>query len=139
MSVVLYGLETWSLTLREEGRLKVFENRVLRGIFVPMWDKVTGGWRKLLNEELNDLCCAHNIVEVMKSRRMRLAGHVARIRERRGAYRVLVGNLRARDNLENPGVDVRIVLKWMFRKWDWIDLSQYWDRWRSLVNVVMNF
>jgi hypothetical protein len=74
--------------LREESRLKVLEKRVLMRSFGPMRDKVTGEWRKLLNDELNDLCCAPNIVGVIKSRRMRLAGHVACIGERRGAYRV---------------------------------------------------
>jgi hypothetical protein len=103
LSVVLYGCETWSFTLREEGRFKVFENRVLRRIFGPMRVKVTGERRKLLNEELNDLCCAHNIVGVIKSRRMRLAGHVARMGERRGAYRVLVGKLEGKRQLGKPG------------------------------------
>jgi len=73
----LYGFETWSLTLREERRLRVFENRVLRRIFGPRRDEVTGEWRKLHNEELNDLYCSPNIVRVIKSRRMRWAVHVA--------------------------------------------------------------
>ena len=71
---VLYGCETWSLTLREERKLRVFENRVLRGIFGLKREEVTGEWRKLLNEELNDLYCSPNIVRVLKSRRMRWAG-----------------------------------------------------------------
>ena len=79
MPVVLYGCETWPLTLREEHRLRVFENRVLRRIFGPKRDGVTGQWRKLHNEELNDLYCSSSIVRVIKSRRMRLAGHVARM------------------------------------------------------------
>ena len=81
----------WSLTLREERRLRVFENRVLRRIFGPKRDGVTGEWRKLHNEELNDLYSSPNIVRVIKSRRMRWAGHVARMEERRVVYRVLVG------------------------------------------------
>jgi hypothetical protein len=83
--------ETWSLTLREERKLRVFENRVLRKIFGPKRDEVTGEWRKLHNEELNDLCCSPNIVRVIKSRKMRWAGHVARMGVKRDAYRVLVG------------------------------------------------
>ena len=81
MPVVSYGCETWSLTLREERRLRVFENRVLRRIFGPKRDEVTGEWRKLHNEELNNMYFSPNIVRVIKSRRMRWAGHVAR-RER---------------------------------------------------------
>jgi hypothetical protein len=77
--VVLYGCETWSLTLREERRLRVFENRVLRRVFGPKRDEVTGEWRKPHNVELNDLYSLPNIVRVVKSRRMRWAGHVARM------------------------------------------------------------
>ena len=76
---MLYGCETWSLTLREEGRLRVFENRVLRRMFGPRRNKVTGEWRKLHNEELNDLYCSPNIVRVIKSRGMRWEDHVARM------------------------------------------------------------
>jgi hypothetical protein len=77
LPVVLYGCETWSLTLREEHRLRVFENRVLRGIFGPKRDEVIGGWRKLHNEELHNLYCLPSIIRMVKSRRMRWAGHVA--------------------------------------------------------------
>jgi hypothetical protein len=89
LPVVLYGCETWSLTLREERRLRVFENRLLRRIFGPKRDEVTSGWKRLHNKELNNLYCSPNAVRVIKSRRMRWTGHVARIGERRGVYRVL--------------------------------------------------
>jgi len=93
LPVVLYGCETWSLTLREERKLRVFENRLLRRLFGPKRDEVTRKCRKLHNEELNDLYSSPNNVRVIKSRRMRWAGHVARMGERRDAYRVLVGNV----------------------------------------------
>jgi len=79
LPVVLYGCETWSVTLREECRLRVFENRVLRRIFGPRRDEIAGEWKKLHNEELNNLYSSPNIVRVMKSRRMRWAKHVARM------------------------------------------------------------
>jgi hypothetical protein len=88
--VVLYGCETWSLTVREEHKLRVFENRVLR-IFGTKRDGVTGGWRKLYNEELRNLHSSPSIIRIIKSRRMRWAGHVARMREKRNVYRLLVG------------------------------------------------
>ena len=91
LPVVLYGRETGSLTLSEECRLRIFKNRVLRRIFGHKRDKVKGEWRKLHNEVLNDLYPLPNIIQVIKSRRMSWAGHVARIGERRGTYGVLVG------------------------------------------------
>ena len=91
LPVVLYGCETWSLTLREERKLRVFENKVLWRVFGPRRDEGTGEWRRLHNEELNDLYSSPNIVRVIKSRRMRWVGHVARMGEERGVYRVLVG------------------------------------------------
>ena len=78
MPVVLYGCATWSFTLREERRLRVFENRLLRRILGPMRDEVPGDWRELHNEELNDLHCSSNMVRVIKLRRMTWAGHVGR-------------------------------------------------------------
>jgi len=91
LPVALYECETWSLTLRKECRLRVFENRVLRRIFVPKRSEVIGKWRKLHNEELNDLYCSPNIVQVIKPRRVKWVGHVARMGKTKGVYRVLVG------------------------------------------------
>ena len=102
LPVVLYGCERWSLTLREECRLRVFENGVLRRIFEPKRDEVTGEWRKLHNEELKGLYSSPNIVLVIKSRRMRWAGLVARMGEGRGVYRVLVGKPEGKRPLGRP-------------------------------------
>jgi hypothetical protein len=102
LPMVLYGCETWSLTLREEHRLRVFENRVLRRVFGPKRDKVTGEWRKLYNEELNDLYSLPNIVRVVKSRRMRGAGRVARMGEDSSVHRVLVGKPEGKRPLGRP-------------------------------------
>ena len=108
LPVVLYGCETWSLTLREERRLRVFENRVLRRVFGPKRDEVTGEWRKLHNEELRDLYSLPNIVRVVKSRRMRWAGHVARMGEGRDVHRVLVGKPEGKRPLGRPRRDDNI-------------------------------
>jgi hypothetical protein len=89
--VVLYGCETWSLTLREEHRLRVFQNRVLRREFEPKRDEVTGDWRKLHNEKLHDFYSSPSIILMIKSRRMRWAGYVAQMGSKRNAYRILVG------------------------------------------------
>jgi hypothetical protein len=88
--VVLYGCQTWSLTLREEHKLRVCENRVLRRIFGPKRDGVVGGWRKLHNK-LHNLYSSASIIRIMKSRRMRWAGHVARMGKKRNVYRLLIG------------------------------------------------
>jgi hypothetical protein len=101
LPVVLYGCETWSLTLREEHRLRVFKNRVLRRIFGPK-RKEDGSWRKLHNDELHNLYSSPCIVRVIKSRRMRWAGHVARMGEGRGVYRVLVGKPEGESSLGRP-------------------------------------
>ena len=100
--VVLYGCETWSLTLREERGLRVFENRAVRRVFGPKRDEVTGKWRKLHNEELSDLYSLPNIVRVVKSRRMRWAGHVAHMGDGRGVHRVLVGKPEGKRPLGRP-------------------------------------
>jgi len=110
LPVVFYGCETWSLTLREERRLRVFENRVLRRIFGPKREEVTGEWRKLHNEELNNLYSSPNIVGVIKSRRMGWAGHVARMGEGRDVYRVLVRKPEGRRPLGRPSVLLPILI-----------------------------
>jgi hypothetical protein len=101
LPVVLYGCETWSVTLREEHRLRVFGNRVLRRIFGPKGDEVTGEWRKLHNEELHNINSSPDIRQI-KSRRMRWAWHVARMGEGRNGYRVLVGKPEGKRPLERP-------------------------------------
>jgi len=133
LPVVLYGCETWSLTMREERRLSGFENRVLRRIFGPKRDEVTGEWRKLHNEELNDLYCSPNIVRVIKSRRMRWAGHVAHMGERRGVYRVLVGKPEGKRPLGRPRHRWEDNIKMELQEvgcggMDWIELAQDRDR-----------
>jgi hypothetical protein len=99
LPVVLYGCKTWSLTLREEQRLRVFENRVLRRIFGPKRDETTGKWRRLHNEELNDLYSSPNIIRVMKSRRMGQAGHAACMGKREVHTGFWWGDLREGDHL----------------------------------------
>jgi len=130
------------LTLREERKLRVFENRVLRRIFGPRRDEVTGEWRSLHNEELNDLYSSPNIVRVIKSRRMRWAGHVARMCEERGVYRVLVGKPEGRRPLGRPRrrwADIITDLQEVGCVYmDWIGLAQNRDRWRTLVSAIMN-
>jgi len=129
--------------LREERKLRVFENTVLRRIFGPRRDEVTGEWRRLHNEELNNLYSSLNIVRVVKSRRMRRAGHVACMGEQRGVYRVLVGKPEGRRQLGRPRrrwVDyIRTDLQEVECGYmDWIGLAQDRDRWRTLVSAVMN-
>jgi hypothetical protein len=97
LPVVLYGCETWSLTVREEHKL-----RVLRRIFGPKRDRVTGGWRKLHNEELHNLYSSPSIIKIIKWRRMRWAGHVARMGEKRNVYRLLVRKPEGKRPLGRP-------------------------------------
>jgi hypothetical protein len=127
----------------EESRLRVFENRLLRRVFGPKRDEVTGEWRKLHNEELNDLYSLPNIMRVVKSRRMGWAGHVARMGEEKDVHRVLVGKIEGKRSFGRPR-----------RRWednikralhavgggggDWIELAQDRYRWRALVSTVKN-
>ena len=140
LPVVMYGCETWSRTSREESRLMVVENRRM---FESRRDEVTGKWRKLHNEELNDLYCSPNIIRVIKSRRMRWAEHVARIGERRGVHRVLVGKPEGKRPLGRPRHRWEDSIKMDLqevgcRGMDWIELAQDRNRWRALVTAVMN-
>jgi hypothetical protein len=143
LPVILYGCETWSLTLRWENRLSVLENMVLRRIFGPKRDEVTGGWRELHNEEFRDLYSSPIIIRIIKSRKMRWAGHVARMREKRNAYRLLVGKPEGKKPQGRPRrrwVD-NIKMDVLGIGWggmDWIGLVQDRDKWRALVNAVMN-
>ena len=118
----------------------MFENMVLRRIFGPRRDDVTGEWRRLHNEELNDLYSSPNIVRVIKSRRMRWAGHVARMGDERGVYRVLVGKPEGKRPLgRDLGVDGWTDLQEVGCGYmDWIGLAQDRDRWRMLVSAVMD-
>jgi hypothetical protein len=139
--VVLYGCETWSLTLREERIQRVFENRVLRRVFGPKRDEVTGEWRKLHNEGLNDLYSLPNIMRVVKSRRMRWAGHVARMGEYRGVHRVLVGKPEGKRQLRRPRRRWKDNIKMDLQevgggRVDWMELARDRERWRSLVGTV---
>jgi hypothetical protein len=113
LPVVLYGYETWSLTLREEHRLRVFENWVLRRIFGPKRDGVMAEWRNFHNGELHNLYSLPDIIRQIKSRRMRSAGQVAHIGEGRNVYRVLEGKAIGEKHLEDQGIDGGMELEWI--------------------------
>jgi hypothetical protein len=143
LPVVLYECETWSLTLKEEHRLGVFENRVLRRIFGLKRDEATGEWRNLHNEGLHDLYSSPSIIRIIKARRMRWVGHVARKGEKRNTYRLLVGKPGGRRPLGRP------IRRWLdtirmdlvevgWNDVDWIGLALDRERRRALVNSVLN-
>jgi hypothetical protein len=120
LPVVLYGCESWSLTLREECRLWVLKNRVLRRIFGTKRDEVTGEWRRLHNKELYALYSSLNIIRVIKSRRLRWAEHVARMGERRVVYRALVGKPEGRRPLGGPRRRWVDIIKMDLREVGWV-------------------
>ncbi|KAJ4442904.1 hypothetical protein ANN_04498 [Periplaneta americana] len=143
LPVVLYGCETWTLTLREEHRLRVFENKVLRKIFGAKRDEVIGEWRKLHNTELHALYSSPDIIRNIKSRRLRWVGHVARMGESRNAYRLLFGRPEGKIPLGRPRRRWEDNIKMNLREVgyddrDWINLAQDRDRWRAYVRAAMN-
>jgi hypothetical protein len=140
LPVILYECETWSLTLSEEHRLSMFENRVLRKISGPQRDEATGEWRKLHSGELHNLHSSRDFIRQIKSRRMRWAGHVC---ERGETYTGLWWESpNGKDYLKDQGVDGRMGSKWTLERLvggvKWIHLAQDRDRWRAVVNAVMN-
>jgi hypothetical protein len=143
LPVVLCGCETWSLSKGKEHRLRVFENKVLGRMFGPKRDEVTEEWRKLHSEELHNVYSSPDIIRQVKSRRMRWAGHVARMGEERKVYKVLVGKSEGKRSLGRPSrrwedgirMDLReIGLGGVY----WIRLAQDKVRWRAVVSAVMN-
>jgi hypothetical protein len=143
LPLVLYGCDMWSLALKKkEQRMRVCEDRVLRSLFGPMRDEMMGEWMKLHYEELHNLYSCSNIKQI-KARRMRLAGHVARMGEERKVYKVLVGKPEGKRPLGRPSRRWEDGIRMDLREIglgdvDWIGLTQDRGRWRAVVNAVMN-
>jgi hypothetical protein len=142
LPVVLNGCGIWCFTFWKKYRLRVFENRVLSRLFRPKRDEVTGDWKKLQNKELHSLYSSPNIFRVIKSRGMRWAGHVARMGDKRNAYKILVGSPEGR-GLGRSRRRCEDYIKMCLTEIgsgvvDWIHWAQDRDRWRVLVNTIMN-
>jgi hypothetical protein len=140
----LYGCETRSLTPKEENRLRVFQNRVLWIIFGPKREEVAGGWRRLHNDELQNLYASPNIIRMIKSRRMRWAGNIACMGEIRKAYKIVVGKPEGKRPLGSPrhSWEDNIRMDLMEIGWEnvlWIHLAQDKDQWWTTVKTIMNF
>ena len=143
LPVVLYDCETWSLTLRKEQILRVFENKVLRKIFGAKKDEITGEWKKLHNAEVHALYYSPNIIRSLNSRRLRWAGQVARMEQSRNAYRVLAGRPEGKRPLGRPRRRWEDNIKMDLREvgcdpGEWKDLAEDRDQWRAYVRAVMN-
>ena len=142
LPAVLYACETWSLTLKEECRLRVFENRIPRRIFGPKRDE-NGEWRRLHNEELHSFYRSPNIVRVIKSRRLRWTGPVARMEEGRSAFKILTGKPTGNRPLGRPRRrwedNIRMDLEEIgINAGNWVDSAQDRNYWRALVNAALN-
>lgn len=143
LPVILYGCESWSTTLADEHKLRVFENKVLRKIYGPKRDEMTGEWRRLHNEELHGLYDSPDVVKIMKSKRLRWAGHVARMREKRRLYSILVGRPDGKRPLGRPRRrwedNIRRDLREVgVRDENWLDTAQDRIQWRTFVTAAMN-
>jgi hypothetical protein len=143
LPVLLYGCETWSLTIWEEHRLRVFENRVLRRIFGPKRDEGTGERRKLHNEELHDLYSSPSMIRIIKSMRMRWTGQVVRMAKKSTSYRLLVGKPGGKRPLERPRRRWVDNIRMDLGEVGWgdvncIGLAKDRSRWRALLNSVFN-
>ena len=143
MPVILYGYESWNTTLADEHKLRVFENKGLRKIYGPKRDEMTGEWRRLHNEELHGLYDSPDVVRIMKSRRLRWAGYVARMGEKRRLYSIVVGKPEGKRPLGRPRRrwedNIRRDLREVgIRDENWLDVAQERILWRTFVTAAMN-